>query len=498
MPRGRSFNAQIDESLFGNPNASALKSIRSRPPELRSLSVVSGGELSNIAYRATAPLGPQGDGREGERQRLKALSESRKAKWPNTLEAARAKKERARQDKADADERMRQAIDREEEGLQAEKRRLAIERANKMLYDQTDRVKALHSKLLLCDVIAERERQIVLKKTINQRSSIDDARWYAKEQAAIRRMDEEEDAREAEHASKKEVVAKVRLEQLELQRMRHEKKKKEREEEGMAMRTLTMADLEREKFERMALLERQEQQRHEFLEANHHLTQERAKERLAIEAEEVRMRAYATEKETKLLQRRDREEQRFRERQAWRQKLIDSQIARLQDTNAENEARLQAQAMDVQVKAMEARARLDEKKKDEMLITHMSRQQQMRWKAEKRLQAQSDDVYFQQQQQILNAELREEEAAALQQTYEKRKNLDAFLLKQMIQKRGAREEELKEELFVTEMSKQFNGDDHAIYEQYAQMCLDEYVAAGKDPRPIKLMLQKELNKSYAD
>ena len=46
----------------------------------------------------------------------------------------------------------------EEEALQGEKRRLAIERANKMLYDSTDRVKALHSKLLMTDVLQERVR----------------------------------------------------------------------------------------------------------------------------------------------------------------------------------------------------------------------------------------------------------------------------------------------------------------------------------------------------
>ena len=65
----------------------------------------------------------------------------------------REKKERARVEKQEAEESLRREIDKEEEGLQVEKRRLAIERANKMLYDSTDRVKSLHSKLLLADVM---------------------------------------------------------------------------------------------------------------------------------------------------------------------------------------------------------------------------------------------------------------------------------------------------------------------------------------------------------
>merc|ERR1712060_664847 len=106
------------------------------------------------------------------------------------------------------------AIDREEEALQAEKRRLAIERANKMLYDSTDRVKALHSKLLLTDVLQERERQIELKSSITQRARVDEERWYQKQQEAIRRMDAEEDAREAEDAERRAEVGRVRAEQI--------------------------------------------------------------------------------------------------------------------------------------------------------------------------------------------------------------------------------------------------------------------------------------------
>merc|ERR1719310_2545613 len=82
---------------------------------------------------------PAPSAKQLDRERLHALSNARKSKWPNTIEELRVE------------------IDREEEALQAEKRRLAIERANKMLYDSTDRVKSLHSKLMLADVMEERE-----------------------------------------------------------------------------------------------------------------------------------------------------------------------------------------------------------------------------------------------------------------------------------------------------------------------------------------------------
>lgn len=42
--------------------------------------------------------------------------------------------------------------DRQEALVKAEQRRMAVERANKMLFDDTDDVRALHSKLLLSEV----------------------------------------------------------------------------------------------------------------------------------------------------------------------------------------------------------------------------------------------------------------------------------------------------------------------------------------------------------
>merc|ERR1719217_939619 len=161
---------------------------------------------------------PAPSAKQLDRQRLHELSNARKAQWPNTIEALRERKDRMRQEKLDAEEKLRVEIDREEEALQAEKRRLAIERANKMLYDSTDRVKSLHSKLMLADVMEERERQIDLKARLRLREVEAEERWYQKQQDAIRRMDAEEDLRDEEEMVKRAEVGKVRAEQIEAQK----------------------------------------------------------------------------------------------------------------------------------------------------------------------------------------------------------------------------------------------------------------------------------------
>merc|ERR1712046_197846 len=105
------------------------------------------------------------------------------------------------------------------------------------------------------------------------------------------------------------------------------------------------------------------------------------------------------------------------------------------DLNAAQSARLENQAMEVKAKAEEARRRLDEKKKNELLVTHMSRQQQMRWKRERKAQERADDVYMTSKMSELNEHLREEEAQVIREKFERAKQRDDFLLKQMAIKR---------------------------------------------------------------
>ena len=59
----------------------------------------------------------------------------------------------------------------------------------------------------------------------------------------------------------------------------------------------------------------------------------------------------------------------------------------------------------------EARAKLDEQRKNELLVMHFSRQQQMRWKAEKKAQETQNDEHYAGELKKLNVQLREEEAA---------------------------------------------------------------------------------------
>lgn len=85
------------------------------------------------------------------------ISKTRVQAWPNTILADREKRERDKIKKLEEQEMARRKIDAEEESRRVTERQAQLDRANKMFHDNQDPVKALHSKMLLCDVNTEQQ-----------------------------------------------------------------------------------------------------------------------------------------------------------------------------------------------------------------------------------------------------------------------------------------------------------------------------------------------------
>lgn len=94
-----------------------------------------------------------------ERLDLQEKSKARVSNWPNTIEALRKKKDEERIRRLEEEEIERRKVDALEYELQVQARQQAIERANKHMHDAQDQVKAFHSKMLMCDVMQERDMQ---------------------------------------------------------------------------------------------------------------------------------------------------------------------------------------------------------------------------------------------------------------------------------------------------------------------------------------------------
>lgn len=84
----------------------------------------------------------------------------------------------------------RRKIDAKEEEYQQSLRQAQLDRANKMFHNNQDMVKALHSKMLMCDVITEQHAQLALKdRKINLEKEID-LQWEELEKQKMIEYDE--------------------------------------------------------------------------------------------------------------------------------------------------------------------------------------------------------------------------------------------------------------------------------------------------------------------
>lgn len=69
--------------------------------------------------------------------------------------------------------------------MQAEMRRIQIERANKILFDESDKVKVLHSKMMESDSIKENEKLVMYKRQMDVLRKAQDAAFMEQQRQAM-------------------------------------------------------------------------------------------------------------------------------------------------------------------------------------------------------------------------------------------------------------------------------------------------------------------------
>jgi Trichohyalin-plectin-homology domain len=102
----------------------------------------------------------------------------------------RKKREDERIKRLEDEELERRRLDAIEFEIQQESRLKVVERANKMAYQQQDIVKAFNSKLLMSDVLAERDVQKDLKKRKLEHEKRLEKEWEELDKAKMEAFDE--------------------------------------------------------------------------------------------------------------------------------------------------------------------------------------------------------------------------------------------------------------------------------------------------------------------
>jgi len=286
---------------------------------------------------------------------LHLKSQARAKTWNNTLEGSRRKKAEEKRKKLELEELERQKIDAEEAKIQLDQRKATIDRANKLLYDESDRMKSFHSKMMLCDVLAEREAQMSLKGELKKLEQIREDRFLEMEKQNYRKMLEREMKEKETKEELSKIAAKVQKEQLAEYKEKRFREIEDQMLEGELLRRKAIEDLESEKQAERKRRDTAIKALSETQKANEYLKQIKAEDMLRQQREEEKIQEYAERKEKMLQLRKNKEEEVFTAKQTARNAMIAAQAERLAQMQSDEDARI-----DGQVKAKEAS---DEKKR---------------------------------------------------------------------------------------------------------------------------------------
>ncbi|TYZ57526.1 hypothetical protein PybrP1_011281 [[Pythium] brassicae (nom. inval.)] len=342
-------------------------------------STLTSDELERILASVSAPT--QSD-REAKRLAIKAKSEQRTAQWPNTLEAMRKKKDRWKKDKEEREEEARKKIDEEEAQLQREARTKQIERANHLLYEQTDRMKTLRSKQLLADVVHHRTLQVEEKTMLDEQDRLVDFVYDRQVLAKVLQGEEEEKAERKRKQLEHEKLARVQKQQLEEYKERYISELREEKRDGERTKEKAEQDLrdeqERERARKLRLRQAGEETQLANMRLKAHREVQLEQERL----EDVRRDKDESKKQARDAKRDELQRQKREKAQARKQRMIDLATHNLVKLEVAQDLRVQNQSQEVRAKEdAELQARADRRAAEKEAINR-SRRLQIAHKAE--------------------------------------------------------------------------------------------------------------------
>ena len=177
--------------------------------------------------------------------------------------------------------------------------------------EQQDMVKALKSKMMMCDVAYEQDAQRKMMQRKRQINKDIEKHWEDVEKQKMQEYDEKMRAKLEQEYKMKLANAKDISDQLENFKLNYIKQLKEEMLEGELIKRQTEEDLEREKQREIARQQRVAQMRADFAEANQQLLQQKEAERLKDLEDDKRIAEFAKKKEHLENMKKECEAQRF-------------------------------------------------------------------------------------------------------------------------------------------------------------------------------------------
>ncbi|XP_047198630.1 protein CFAP210 [Hippoglossus stenolepis] len=339
-----------------------------RAPDLRQVTVLTKAEWQRIQNEVNQFDRGKESMREAENRRkaLHLRSEQMVKEWPDTITNQRKKKLEDKKIREEIMEEKRKQLDIEEAEYKDQQRKDIVVKAKTQLFNQTNRVKGLHSALLMTEVLKEREAQIELKKRCASKDVENEFMNLAesRKDEALREEEEKAVQRKLKQLAFAEELEK-QVKEFELAKERHEKENKKDGEENLRLHELYLLEQRMEE-------ERQEEQKRNLKQAQlEHVTKRdlrRAAEAQKRAAEEEQRKVYLFEKEIEMELRKEKETELFREAQRKKEGFIKDLIDQLQvQEHTVNEDQRIAKAIAEKEARREQQLREEEEKRTAVL-----------------------------------------------------------------------------------------------------------------------------------
>ncbi|KAL3804219.1 hypothetical protein ACHAW5_011139 [Stephanodiscus triporus] len=317
------------------------------------------------------------------KERLKQLSDSRVAEWNDTLAAKSKARLEWKKDKTRQEEEQRRLQDAEDAERRQISRKDALENAEKLLREQTEKVRQFRQQQMLVETLDTRDGQLKEQEDKRKKETAMEELWHK----AV--MD---DIQKAEKTSKQEMdkdkqrsmelAMDLRRQRDEREERIREQQRRKQEEEGRIIQKIAVDDLSAEKAEMELKIERMIKAK-ESMEKNKLLLKQRQEEISRQEVEETKKCEEEVAKRNKIsLARADLEKKHFEQINATRKMLSDKASEELKKM-----AKKECEIFDRDVKLRSEKekemiATRNKKLEQDRIDVEESRQQQLRSKVQ--------------------------------------------------------------------------------------------------------------------
>lgn len=453
------------------------------------VTVLTRAQLERI--KQTALMEPTLEDKQYEIARLKQLSDERAAKWPNTLQAQRERKERALHERHAAEETMKQEIDRQEAEHRAENRRLQIERANKILFDENDRVRGFHSRLQKADVIQENDMLIGAKKQIETMKKAQDAAFVEQQQRALELAETAELRKFASEKERALLQKDIQMRQLEDVKTKIIAERHESKREGVLLKQRAIEEAEEQRRKEIMRKEKAQELTNAVAAANQTLQAFKLKDLERQREAEIAMEAYAMKKAETIAERERVLKERQAAKDAERKRVADAIEKNYNEWMAREKSRMDKDEEKAKAAAIADDSSRKQRMKDTLADLDASNRAQLESKAAAKTRQRDEEAIQAKEWSNRLVELKKEEQQEALQRLDKEKRLKQFHLRQAEMKGRRKAQQRIEELQEVAQIQMSIQEQEAVFRQYADEWIGEYKRIGKSTAPMLSYIHKK-------